>query len=127
MDCALPTRREVAAFLNQFRVAIDYGGRALKDRQKNTQGLIDLGINERQAWDIVMQLTPDSYCAGPIPDDTDQSKDVWIFGHLVSGTLAYIKLRLAPMRGKRHVNHALLWAFHPAEHPMTYPLRQEEV
>jgi len=127
MDRALPTRRAVAEFLNQFRVAIDYGRKALHGREKNTQGLIDLGINERQAWEIVKQLSPDGYCAGPIPDDTDESKDVWIFGREVSGTLAYIKLRLAPVPGKRHVNHALIWAFHPAEHPMSYPLREEEV
>ncbi len=123
MDRRPATRRDVAEFVVQFRAAVDFGQRSIRGRQKNTQGLIDLGITEGMAWEEVKQLGPDDYVAGPMPDDTDESKKVWVFGTVINGTEAYIKLRLARVPGKQHVYHAVVWSFHPAEHTLNYPLR----
>jgi len=125
MDRSRPPRRDIAEFLVQFRTAVDYGRRAMRDRQKNTQGIIDLGIDKSQAWDIVKRLAVEDYVAGPMPDETDSEKEVWVFGQEIDGTEAYIKLRLAPVKGKQTVQHALIWSFHPADYPMVYPFQKD--
>ena len=125
MDRRLATPRDVADFLAEFQATMDFGRRSMRARRKNTQGLIDLGITERMAWEELKELGPENYVAGPMPDDTDDSKEVWVFGTVINGTEAYIKLRLAPVPGKQHVHHATIWSFHPAEHALSYPLRKE--
>ena len=119
----MAVRDEVVSFLNLFKGCIMLERLAVKDREKNRQGLVDLGITPEHRREILLGLTPDDYYAGPKPDDTDDKKEVWEFGRNVEGTEAYIKLRVVQDPRKKGVHHATVWSFHPAEHPMKYPLR----
>lgn len=119
----MATREEVRDFLRMFKVCSGLGCVSTKSREKNLQALIDLGLTPNERRDIIMGLQPEDYVAGPKPDDTDDTKEIWEFGKTVGKTDVYIKLRIAPYHGKRNVNHALVWSFHRAEFPLKHPLR----
>jgi hypothetical protein len=119
----MAAREEVVGFLNLFKSCIVLNRLAVKDRAKNRQALIHLGITPDQRRDILLGLVPEDYVAGPKPDDTDDTKEVWEFGRDVEATEVYIKLRVVQDPRKKGVYRAMVWSFHPAEHPMNYPLR----
>ncbi len=101
------------------------GNYHVREREKNTQALLDMGLSDAERREIILALTSDNYVAGPKPDDTDDTKEVWEFGENVDGTDVYVKLRVAKDPRKKHVYHALVWSFHPAVYPLGYPLREE--
>jgi hypothetical protein len=119
----MATRQDVVDFLNLLKGAVMLGNLHVRNREKNTQGLLDLGISADERKDVILGLVPEDYMAGPKPDDTDLAKEVWEFGKNVEGTEVYIKLRVVQDTRRRHVYHATVWSFHPAEYPMQYPLR----
>lgn len=121
-SCDQPDPSAVSAFLAAFKLAIDYERCEFRGRSRTDQDLIDLNLTRRLALEQICQLTPSNYSAGPTPDDTDQSKEVWIFGCDLEGTEVYIKLRLNPTK-PREFPRATVWSFHKAQHPMRYPLR----
>ncbi len=122
----MAARDEVVSLLNLFKGCVILGRYIVKDKQKNRQGLIDLGITPDQRREVLLGLTPENYHAGPKPDDTDDTKEVWEFGQDVEGVEVYIKVRVVQDPRKKSVFHATVWSFHPAEHPMKYPLRGAE-
>ena len=95
----------------------------MKDRQKNRQALLDLGISPARRREVLLGLKPEDYSSGPEPDDLDDSKEVWMFGADVDGTEVYIKLRVVEDTRARGKYHAVVWSFHAAEHDISYPLR----
>ena len=118
------SRQAVVDFLSLFKGAVMLGNLHVKNREKNTQGLLDLGLSAEERKEVILGLVPDDYMAGPKPDDTDPQKEVWEFGKNLEGTEVYIKLRVAQDTRKRNVYHATVWSFHPAEFPTQYPLRR---
>ena len=118
----MPTRQDVHEFLSSFKLAIDFERWRFRGRTCAEQDLIDLNLTQRQAMEAICDLTADHYCKGPEPDDTDPSKDVWVFGYDHEGTEVYVKLRLNLCRGNE-IPWAIIWSFHAAEFAMTYPLR----
>ncbi len=119
----MATRDEVLSFLSLFKGCVILDRYMVKNKEKNRQGLINLGITPDQRRETLLGLTPEDYHAGPKPDDTDYTKEVWEFGRDVGGVEVYIKLRVVKDPRKKGVYHATVWSFHPAEHPMKYPLR----
>jgi hypothetical protein len=120
----MPTRQEVAQFLNDFKAALTLGyDRWLERSATGKAHLSGLDINRDQAVEQLLALTPDNYCKGPEPDDFEPGRDVWVFGCDVHGTEAYIKLTLQPDPRRRTVVHGVIWAFHEAEFPMRFPFR----
>jgi hypothetical protein len=119
----MPIRDEVADFLRSFKGCVALEHYAVKDRQKNRQGLIDLELTPAERRDLLLGLEPEDYVAGPKPDDTDDTKEVWEFGTTVGGKEVYIKLRVVQDPRRRNAYRATVWSFHPAEFPMRYPLR----
>ena len=123
----MATRGDVTRFLGDFSAAISLGrhkwvARPLVDRH---QQLIDLGMTENLAVETIKNLGPDNYSGGPKPDDKDPNRSIWVFGEDVDGVEAYIKLALQPHNKKRSIVYGMIWSFHKAEFPMTYPLRVE--
>ena len=121
----MPTRREVAQFLGDFKAALSLGYVYWVQRSAREKvHLSGLEINRNQAIEYLHGLTPDSYSKGPDPDDFKPEREVWCFGCDILGTEAYIKIAIQPDRKRRSVVHAVIWSFHKAEHPMRYPLRE---
>lgn len=112
----------VSEFLERFRLTIEFN-RCDVIRGQVDQDLAALNLIRKQAFDFIKRLTIANYCSGPVPDDTDNSKAVWIFGIELDGREIYVKLRLAESR-KNEIPRGSIWSFHPAKHPMKYPLRE---
>ena len=120
----MPTRKQVSQFLSEFKATVTLGFVRWVSKPAERQHLIDLGITQNQALELIHQLTPDNYSKGPEPDDMKPDRDVWIFGCDVDSTEAYIKLALQPHNQKKHIVFGLIWSFHKADHPLKYPLRE---
>ena len=116
-------REDVLSFLSLFKGCLMLDRMKVRDRDKNLQALIDLGITPAERREVLLSLVPEDYVAGPKPDDTDDTKEVWEFGKSVAGTEVYIKLRVVQAPGKIGAYHALVWSFHQAEFRMKYPLK----
>lgn len=110
----------VKAFLDNFKAkARAFGIRFRIERTKNFQGLLDLGISAKEREDTVMKLEPTDYYKGPTENTLDNNGDLWEFGKRVKKNDVYIKLA----EGK--IDHeAVCVSFHPAERPLSYPLKQ---
>lgn len=118
----VPTREEVHEFLRMFKVSIEFDRCSYRRRERTEQDLIALNLTRRQAAEVICELTADHYSCGPQPDDTDPSKDVWVFGYDLEGTEVYIKLRLNPTP-RNQLPLGTVWSFHAAQHQLRYPLR----
>jgi len=119
------TRKAVARFLEDFNaLTIDQKPKVIP-REKNRDVLISLGLTLKNQWDILRSLTVEDYVAGPEPD-RQRKGDVWMFGVKVQTTELYIKLKLVeyiPLATGKPVREAVCISFHPAEYPLTYPLK----
>lgn len=109
------SRRKVVEFLRAFREQTErLGGVYVTNRIKNRNALTELELTKVQREEIILSLTPEDYCEGPTPD-IQGAGNVWIFGKIEEGRSIYIKLK---------VTHApICLSFHPAEHPLNYPLK----
>jgi hypothetical protein len=115
------SREDVADFLNRFKFAVQARLCSFVPRPRLSNDLARLNLTENAALDLICSLTPENYSSGPMPDDTDQSKEVWIFDYALDDTELYIKLRLVPQKGGPE--RGSVWSFHKAERPLKYPLR----
>lgn len=97
----------------------DGGWLWILNRDRNRDGLITIGITKAQRDEVIRSLTPDDYCEGPLPDET-QPGNVWVFGKHVEGIEVYIKLKLTATEAPKCIS------FHPAEHALRYPLKKKE-
>lgn len=123
----MPSRREVAQFLKDFKAAISLGYDRWVTRVEDRQHLIDLSITQNVALGLIQALTPDNYSKGPDPDDMNPDREVWVFGcEVADGAEAYIKLALQPHNKKKNVTFGLIWSFHKSEYPLRYPLKENQ-
>ncbi|WP_186365437.1 type II toxin-antitoxin system MqsR family toxin [Salinicoccus cyprini] len=77
-----------------------------------------LGLTLVQAKSIVSTLKYTDYYKGPSPDHNGDGTDIWVFGKLIDGEMAYIKLKIS--------NDGLCkcLSFKPAEKPMLLPYKK---
>lgn len=112
---------EVQDFLDQFRMCVEFGSKIdFRQTIKNIQGLVTLNMTETQAKKRVCTLQRADYSSGPEPDRDEDGKEIWKFGCVENGIEVYIKLRLDP---KKPFPRPVIRSFHPAEHPLDYPLK----
>jgi len=114
-------RPDVVGFLNLFKGCMILDLFHVRDREKNLQGLLDLGMDIAERKEVLLSLEPEDYVKGPEPDDTGSDKEVWFFGKEYNGKEIYIKLRVVRDTKKKNLHRALIWSFHPAENKLNYP------
>lgn len=118
----MATRSEVEEFLNQFKVKLDIWGVFFLDgREKNAEALTALDITRAQRLNVVKSIEVDDYCNGPIKDQLNNFKELWVFGKDVKGKEVYIKIALGIPN-----SNTICISFHEAEHPLQYPLKPKE-
>ena len=116
------TKEQVEKFLEDFSLKVKiFGIRFRDDRQKNQNSLVELGITPNQRMDVIMNLSCYDYSEGPIVDALNNQGEMWVFGKDVRGNEIYIKITL----GKPD-SHTICISFHKAEHPMCYPLKNQD-
>ena len=108
----MATRAAVEEFLDTFKAAMDFGRIEVKDRPKNINALVDLGITPNQRIRILKGLSVENYRSGPEEDVTEQGKTVWLFSYDLDGIEVYIKLRLDPPEKPGRPHLAIVWSFH---------------
>lgn len=113
------TIEEVSAFLEQFNIKTQvYGILFRDDRSKNNNALLELDITQLQRELIVKSLLPQDYVDGPVIDELNKQKEMWVFGKDVKGHDVYIKISLGYQNGQ-----TICISFHIAEHPLKYPFK----
>lgn len=113
------TIEEVSAFLDQFNIKTQvYGILFRNDRAKNKKALLELDITQLQRELIVKSLLPQDYVEGPVIDELNKQKEMWVFGKDVKGHEVYIKISLGYQNGQ-----TICISFHIAEHPLKYPFK----
>lgn len=116
----MATREEVEKFLNQFKIKLEvFDIFFLDGREKNYQALLDLGISRFERLEVVKSIKTEDYSEGPIVDDLNNFKEMWVFGKDVNGCEVYIKIAMGESN-----NRTVCISFHKAEHKMSYPLKQ---
>jgi len=116
------TDQEVKSFLREFKTLIRTRHFHVVPRYDNNQALIALGINRKKQKKLLLELGKLNYSSGP-KRDVDRNGEVWIFGTTINTTEIYIKLKIIYHPSG---NKAKCLSFHPAEEPLTYPLRPEK-
>jgi hypothetical protein len=117
----MATGGEVQAFLDQFRVCVEFGSKVeFRQTTKNIQGLVTLNLTQAQAIERVCALSHEDYCNGPEADRDEDGKEIWVFGCVENGIEVYIKIRLDQ---KKPFSRPIVRSFHPADHPLTYPMK----
>lgn len=119
----MATRQEVDRFLGELGSALTLNYVFWIPRVETSQNLIDLGINQKIAQELLAELTHENYSSGPVPDITNSARSIWVFGLSLDGHEVYVKLALQADANRRTVVNAIVWSFHIASHPLSYPLR----
>ena len=110
----MSSRNDVNNFLGELKRIASKRGVNLIDRDKNELAKQSLTMLDFQ--NIILQLNYKNYCKGPEPDKGGRG-DVWMFGKIIGGDEYYIKLKIT------FKTYAVCISFHPAEHPIAYPLK----
>lgn len=112
------TKSEVESFLSQLKAKANSHEIVYRPRDKNLQGLADLDIVPFNREEVIFNLTYKDYVSGPNKDSYDHDKpDYYVFGKLIKGEMAYIKLSLGVLN--KPVD---CMSFHKAEHKLTFPV-----
>jgi hypothetical protein len=110
---------DVKAFLDRFIIKANVFGILFRDdRPKNRRSLVQLDITQLQREVIVKNLLPQDYVDGPLIDELNKDREMWVFGKEVKGCEVYIKITLGYKDSQ-----TICISFHIAEHPLTYPFK----
>jgi len=107
----------VRQFLDEFKALILENGLIVKERQKNKDALLELGLTGKQREGFVLSLSVLDYSSGPVKDEYRHG-DYWVFGTQIDGVEVYIKLEIV---GQSGTEHAVCLSFHKADRPLSYP------
>jgi hypothetical protein len=115
----MATKQDIEQFLKELKEKIRVFDIRFRQRDKNLQALADLDITAIKRLEYLMNLREEDYYAGPKNDTYDTSlPEYYEFGIQVKGVEVYIKISKG-LIGKP----VDCMSFHPAEFPMTYPLK----
>lgn len=119
----MATKKEVREFLDKFRLAAGTPRRLILLRsypgERNSEGLLDLGLTEMGAKEEIFQLRVEDYSAGPEEDRNRVEQKVWKFAPVIAGHEVYVKLILT------EEGRAKVLSFHPADYPMPHPFQRK--
>ena len=110
---------DVKLFLEQFNIKTQVFGIIFRDdRPKNRETLMLLDISPLQRELIVKTLQVSDYVKGPVVDELNKAREMWVFGKDVKGHEVYIKITLGYDNCQ-----TICISFHIVEHPLTYPFK----
>lgn len=116
-------RHKVKHYLGELKTKINIFGILFRDdRGKNQQTLATLEISPLERKEIIKALKPEDYSEGPLEEKLHGMPDMWVFGKNVRGHEVYIKISMGTPN-----NEAVCISFHLAGHPITYPLKNQQL
>lgn len=115
----MTTKNEVERFLKDFSVKTGiFQIIFLDERGKNAQALLELDITPAKRKEIIKSLKAEDYSEGPLEEKMRGFMPMWVFGKEVNKQEVYIKISMGIAS-----SNTICISFHPAEHPMNYPLK----
>ena len=113
------TKEEVQTFLSQFQTKLKIFGIIYRDdRGKNQKALEELEIVPSFRRVIIENLKVEDYVQGPVIDELNKLREMWVFGNDVKGREVYIKIMLGGVGCQ-----TICISFHIAERPLVYPFK----
>jgi hypothetical protein len=103
-------------------ISADISSWVFVPRQDNLDCLTELGLTFEDVKEIILELSIDDYCSGPV-DDHNENGVVWIFGKIVLGVELYVKLKLAHIGNLKMVR---VISLHKAKMPLSHPITIQE-
>lgn len=117
----MASKDEVLSFLRDFHAKMKIYDVLFRDeRGKNFNALIELDIRPVDRIQILESLSVIDYSEGPLVDQLYNLAPLWVFGKMVKNILVYIKISMGT-KG----SGTICISFHPAEHSMNFPLKNE--
>lgn len=116
----MSSRDLVDEHLRQVRFLIDAKAVVIVPRDKNQEGMAQLGLTQASALATIRSMTSSNYCSGPQSDRDRPEQHCWVYGVNCGSALAYVKLVIEHLSGGRQRLKVL--SFHPAQFPMSFPL-----
>ncbi len=117
----MATNSEIHSFLESFKAKLSVWGVFFLNREKNLQALAKLEIRPIEREQFLRELRVEDYSQGPLVDVIHQGAEMWVFGLLIKEREVYIKISMG-----RENTGTICISFHLAEHPMSYPLKQQK-
>lgn len=115
------TLQQVEEFLNDFKVKMSIWNILFRDdRKKNMLTLSELELPPIERKKIIEKLVATDYSEGPLEETLYKGNDMWVFGRIVKNKEVYIKITMG-IAG----SGVICISFHIAEHPMSYPLKNQ--
>lgn len=111
-----PSERERAILA--VREAVAAGRVHVIRRRRHRHVFARLRLAHDGMLDALRRLEAHHVRAGPMRDHHDGTRDVWVFGPVVEGIEMYVKVAIGRTE-PAGAPHAVVWSFHPAQHPMT--------
>jgi hypothetical protein len=111
-------QHEIGFFLRDFKLKMDHFGIVFRDRDKNTETILDLGYTKVQVKEILRRLEIKDYVDGPEEDSLYKISPMWTFGRWIDNKEVYIKITIGNFN-----DSPVLISFHFSEHPLTYPFK----
>lgn len=113
-------KNEVEKFLNELKEKIRVFDIVFRPRDKQLEGLIEIGIMPDQRKELILNLKTENYCSGPNEDTFDPSKpNYYVFGIPMAHYEIYIKLSIG--LPKKSVD---CMSFHISDRKMKFPLKE---
>ncbi len=113
------TREQVKAFLDLLHTRMAFMNSIVSydSRGKNRDFLtaMEWYSADREKW--LLQLVPEDYFQGPLPNSNKYGEDIWVFGKMIQEELCYIKVHFLKTKNIYCIS------FHFAEFDMFLPLR----
>ena len=114
----MSTPQQVDEFLLSVRSLIDSRSVVIVPRDKNQEGMLNLGLTQASALASIRMLDRTNYCRGPEADRDRPGQECWVFGFNCGTAQAYVKLVNEELAGGRR--RLKILSIHPAEHPIRY-------
>lgn len=93
-----------------------------KNREKNKETLLKLGLFPSHVKEEISNLTYKDYCSGPeqnLSDHGERKGTIWVFGRKINNIDIYIKLHVIPLKETQ----CICVSFHEAENELKFPYR----
>lgn len=115
----MTTKEQVDEYLSVVRSLVDSGAVVIVPRDKNTEGMAQLGLTQAAALGMLRSMSSSNFCSGPEQDRDRPGQDCWLFGLNAGSSDAYVKLVVEQLpQGRQRLK---VLSFHPAQFPMSFP------
>lgn len=114
----MTTEDDVAQFLQEFKAKKAVWGVRVYPRDKNDETILSLDISYAYVEGVLDTLVPTDYSEGPLTEEVNMGRPMWVFRKVVKGKDIYVKISIGDPN-----KMARCYSFHFPLHPMSCPFK----